>query len=286
MQSSAKQKLAWEYSGAWFSYQTRCKFTLVYIVRPLCLLLDLVLVNSCDWNVQGALCNNCINLNVWITFFLAIFDCNVTTFLFSFSCLYKLVDVLLFKAAGLLIFFDWICVDSRKVVISREPCLSILPTVIWKKKNLKFPFNFWSNLDSGHESNCYYFNWKQLWDTDQRASTTANPDEALLAHASLALACRGWGPGAQQQRRGSWTSRGSQLLLLLLLLLTESLDLLWRYRDGLTRTMRGVTQRDTTDRGSGGQGRDIKSTKAKDTHRERKAQGEIISPKFGVIITL
>lgn len=80
-------------------------------------------------------------------------------------------------------------------------------------------------------------------DTDQGGRTAANSDEAWLDQASLALASGNWGPGAQHQRRGPWTSRGGQLLLLLLL--AESLDLLWRHRDGLTRTMRGVRRRGT-----------------------------------------
>lgn len=45
--------------------------------------------------------------------------------------------------------------------------------------------------------------------------------------------------------------------------------------------MRGGTHGgDITDRGSGGQGGDIQSTKAKGTHKERKAQREIRSLKF------
>lgn len=123
----------------------------------------------------------------------------------------------------------------------------------------------------------FFLYQKYPLNTDQSTSTTANSDEAWLNYASLALACRGRGPAPQQQGRGSWDSRGSQLLLLLL---AKSLDLLWRYRDGLTRTMRGMTQGDITDRGSGGQGRDIQSTKAKGTHKERKVQRGIISSRF------
>lgn len=117
-----------------------------------------------------------------------------------------------------------------------------------------------------------------LRDTDQCTSATANSNEARLDHASLALARRGRGPRAQQQWWGSRTSRGSQLLLLLL---AESLDLLWRYRDGLTRRMRQMTRGGGAlqTKGIGGEAGDVKSITAKGTHKERKAQREIISSK-------
>lgn len=98
----------------------------------------------------------------------------------------------------------------------------------------------------------------------------ADSHEAGLDQAPLTLGRRGWGPGAQEQGRRSWSRPTGCGQLLLLLLLAESLDLLWRHRDGLTMTMR-----EDTDRGSGGRGDRHPNPESKEhKHTERSAETE------------